>query len=116
MWNQPVFGYDSENIGESAEVYPGAAPGTVKIVKVRTRMRYISEMGPRWDALPFATNPGQEGDHTYEYQLEIDRHGEIIGGEWTGWDRPDFFWTQGAPELAGFFSGLKTIYAAATQG
>lgn len=114
VWNQPVFGFDSQVIGESSEIYPGAAPGTAKVVKMRTRMRFISEIGPRWDALPFATHPEQEGSHTYEYQLEVNSSGQIIGGEWTGWDRPDFFWTQSAPELTGYFEGLKAIYAAAT--
>jgi hypothetical protein len=27
-----------------------------------------------------------------QYRLEIDRYGNIIGGEWESEDRPDFIW------------------------
>ncbi len=115
IWNQPVFGFKTDVLGVSGEVYAGAAPGTVKIVSVRTMMRYIAEMGPRWDPLPFAAYPNQEGDRTYEYKLELNAADEIIGGEWTHDDHPDFVWTQRAPELTGFFNDLRRVYEQATQ-
>lgn len=115
VWNQPVFGYRSEARSESATVYAGAAPGTVKIVEMRTTMRYIGEMGPRWEPLPFTDYPYQEGTRTYDYALELDAQGRIIGGEWRSGDHPDFVWTQKAPAWSGYFKALQKIYAAATE-
>ena len=116
VWNQPVFGYKSELRGESVNVYPGAASGTVKIMTFRTRLRYISENGPHWDAFPFSAHPEQEGNRAYDYTIELNADGEIIGGEWISADHPDFLWTQSAPDLTdGYFRELADIYAASTQ-
>jgi hypothetical protein len=116
VWNQPVFGFDSTILSESESVYPSAAPGTVKIVSVRTKMRYITEVPPSWAPRRFADNPGEEGDKTYQYTIELNSAGEVIGGEWkTGGDHPDFIWTQKAPSLAGRWQDLLRVYEAATR-
>lgn len=114
VWNQPVYGFDSLKLGETSDVYPGAAPGTVKIVSVRTRLRYIREHGPSWDAQPFDDHPGIGATMTLEYRLEIDAQGDIVGGEWDSEDHPDFLWTQSPGAFTGFFAELATIYEAAT--
>lgn len=116
VWNQPVFGYRSTVLSESDDVYASAAPGTVRIVNMQTEMRYITEVGPRWEPLPFDDNPYQEDSRRYEYSLELNARGEIIGGEWRTEDHPDFFWTQGKPELTGYFQGVKQIYEASLRG
>lgn len=113
VWNQPVHGYRTQILGYSDNVYPGAAPGTVRIAQVRTQMSYILEYGPAWQALPYSSYPQQAGAKTYNYRLELDQSGAIIGGEWDQEDRPDFLWTQTKPEWTEFFEGLKAIYAAA---
>lgn len=115
VWNQPVFGYQTTVLGESGDVYPEAARGTERIVRVRTELRYIAELSPHWDPMPFAEFPGQVGRRTYEYTLELDGAGEILGGEWVSRDHPDFLWTQTPPQLTGFFAQLRRIYQAATN-
>lgn len=36
---------------------------------------------------------GVMGGDLYEYDLELDETGTVIGGEWLGWTHPDFIWT-----------------------
>lgn len=114
VWNQPVYGFTSEVRGESTVVPATAAPGTAKLVTVRTVMRYIAEAGPQWDAMPFDAFPAQSASRTFDYDLELDSNGTIIGGEWRTGARPDFMWTQAAPAWTGYFRQVKTIYEAAT--
>lgn len=113
IWNQPVYGFESKVISVSGDVYAGAAPGTVKIASVRTEMNYVSELGADWDPRPVAAFPSQLNRKTYEYMLELDADGAIIGGEWKTHGRPDFLWTQEAPLFTGYLAGVKELYEAA---
>ncbi len=89
VWNQPIYGYNTQYVGEQAPG-PRAAFGTVKEILVRTRMGYTQEMAP--SAQPYGE--GQEiRTKDYQYTLEINADGEVIGGEWMSEDRPDFLWT-----------------------
>lgn len=113
VWNHPVSGYRSV-ITPKAGVGPTAAPGTVKEVFVTTSMDYSVELLPGW--LP---NKGRESTFTrtrvYEYTLEIDANGEIIGGEWLGADRPDFLWNQQTVPFFGEFQKLEDLYKASIR-
>jgi hypothetical protein len=115
VWNQPVFGFKTRVISESASVYPGAAPGTVTIAHVESQMQYISEIGAHWDARPYDRYPNQASSRTYRYKLELNSDGEIIGGEWDDASHPNFLWAQDPPELTGYWQKLAEVYAAATQ-
>ena len=90
VWNQPIYGYQTRFVGEQAPG-PRAAAGTVKEILVQTRMAYTQELAP--SAVPF----GEDGQNIrvkdYQYSVEINSAGEIIGGEWISDDRPDFLWT-----------------------
>lgn len=115
VWNQPVYGFEAVVLDPSMALYPSAAQGTVRIVKMRTSLRYIQEMSPQWDPRPFSRYPEQGGERRYDYTLELNADGEIIGGEWVSADHPDFVWTQGAPRLTGYFEELEDLYEAATR-
>lgn len=115
VWNHPVFGFQTEALEESESIYEGAAPGTVKVIKVRTVMSYISEISPAWEAMPFADYPQQYASQTLLYHLELNSQGEIIGGAWISANRPDFLWVQEAPHLNGYFSELARIYQASIR-
>lgn len=81
VWNQPISGYKTEVVPESIDIYPDAAPGTAKIVRVRTRMDYVAEITP--NASPTVGTPLQRVEHPqYQYTLELNSAGEIIGGKW----------------------------------
>jgi hypothetical protein len=113
VWNHPISGFKSV-IRSKADIGPTAAPGTVKEVFVNTQMSYSVELMPQWK--PFA---GLEATftrtRTYEYTLEIDANGDIIGGEWLGTDRPDFLWNQQKRPFVGQYQKLEELYRASIK-
>lgn len=115
VWNFPVFGYASEILGETDQVYASAAPGTQRIVRVKSVVNYISGHGPSWDPVPYSISAPQNSQKTYLYNLELDADGKIIGGEWLQGQRPDFLWTQTPTNFDGTFSQVQEIYEASVQ-
>ncbi|MEE2742424.1 MAG: hypothetical protein VYD54_00865, partial [Bdellovibrionota bacterium] len=107
VWNQPVMGYVSQVLGEKQGATEGAAPGTVKEVTVKTWMQYVVEVRQSWER---ETNKEAYRIMTYDYRLEIDSEGKIIGGEWLTENRPDFIWKQETPKFSGYFKDLEKIY------
>jgi hypothetical protein len=117
VWNQPVSGYKTRFVSETTGHSRGAAPGTVREITVETEMFYGAELSPMWSAI----GPNLKSK-VYNYRLEINSSGEIIGGAWFSDDRPDFLWEMAKPELvdsaAGYskrvikWSYLKKIYEA----
>lgn len=108
VWNQPIHSYSTEIVKEEA-VTPGhRAFGIERRIHVKMRMTYGEELkfftpelastGARnfVSKLPVTMTPHQEFRHkNYEYVLELDGSGKIIGGEWISQTRPDFMWMYG---------------------
>src|SRR5690606_6240282 len=92
VWNQPVQGYETTIVGYTDNVYVNAAPGTVKIVTVRTNLSYAVESHPHWNPLGAIEPYPYIASSTLSYTLELDAIGNILGGEWLQGERPDFFW------------------------
>ena len=92
-----------ENDGASE----GAAPLTVKEIRVRTIMTYSVEVAP-------SRRPSGvvENSKIYEYTVELNAGGEVIGGHWLDGnsDRPDFVWRETMPAFQGYFKRLKKLY------
>jgi hypothetical protein len=109
VWNHPVYGYTSEIISQLDGASAGAAAGTVREVTIKTTMNYVSETGPNWEHGRI-----NERQREYNYRVEINQNGQIIGGEWLDSERPDFLWMQDAPQFANMggikFSTLGSIY------
>jgi hypothetical protein len=109
VWNHPFYGFSSTIVDENVEISEKAAAGTVKVVRIKTVVDYVVEIQPH--ATPIADQDvGQLQTKTYIYTLELNGGGDIIGGEWETSDRPDFIWSQTAPEFTGFFSKLGDLY------
>ena len=66
-----------------------------RLIHVKTTAQYISESDSETDGnLSSTINSYTKSDH-YEYVLELDTNGHIIGGEWVGDSKrnhPDFLW------------------------
>ncbi len=109
VWNHPVYGYESRVVSEVDGASPGAATGTVKEITLETVMQFISEAGSHWES-GITNTPSR----TYNYRIELNADGQIIGGAWLTEDRPDFIWKQDPPEFMDVgplrFSSLKTLY------
>jgi len=108
VWNQPVYGYESKVLSYSSARFD-SAPGTAQRVLVDTVMYYTDEIEPTWEAVG-GTSQFKEGKAEYRYWLELNAAGEIIGGDWESFDRPDFVWTRGKAEFSGYYTGLNQIY------
>lgn len=95
VWNHPITSYQSTVMGE---VPPDSqvAPGTTKVLKVKTEITYLDENGHDWHPV-IGTNKQAYKNLTYLYNLELNNQGEIIGGLWTSKLRPDFLWIMNRP-------------------
>ncbi len=123
VWNQPMGQYSTQVLSERPARGRG---GLARILTVRTRMTYGEELN-----LLEPSQRGDEGgflsmDHVtgtpanttlykdYEYTLELNGRGEIIGGTWLTTTRPDFIWAKAAATRfidGGYgLAGLNQIY------
>ncbi len=120
VWNQPIAGFSTKVLSESRGRSRGASFWTVREVTVETTIQYGAEISPEW-----ASVGSKMMTRTYNYRLEINRRGMIIGGAWLSEQRPDFLWTNSTPKFedgsnrrAGDkvikWSELSKIYEAAT--
>jgi len=109
VWNQPVFGYESQVIGQRPPSQ-GSAPGTVVESQISTTWYYGKERVPSWDPKPPIIRTLQN-----DYWLELDAKNNILGGSYIDWDRFDFIWNIQIADFSGYFSPLKTIYQSATK-
>jgi hypothetical protein len=108
VWNHPFTSYQSQITGQSgAKNY--SAFGTAKVIQVRTTLNYVDENGHDWQ--PVIDTPKQEYKSiTYDYELDIDSSGKIIGGEWRSKLRPDFLWLVSRPrQFEGSLSRLGEL-------
>ncbi len=111
VWNHPVLSYVSRVEGEdNSPKESETAPGTAKVIKVRTKVTYVDESETNtWEPIRGTANQSVV-TREYSYFLYLDVKNEIIGGEWTSSDRPDFLWTMGpAPKFLGLVEGLQNL-------
>ena len=111
VWNYPLHGYESSFVRTQGPT-AGAAPGTVQKAIVKTRIFHPALGRPF--TMAYADNASfyQEETRDYQYRLELNARGEIIGGAWEVDDYPDFIWIQEEASFAGEFLGLADIYKA----
>lgn len=105
VWNQPITNYSTEILREEPLDANDGANGVTKKLRVKTRMTYGEELKfytPELAAqgkqnfvskLPVTLTPHQEFRFKdYEYILELNARGTVVGGEWISSTRPDFMW------------------------
>ncbi|MDQ3231092.1 MAG: hypothetical protein M3Q07_04660 [Pseudobdellovibrionaceae bacterium] len=129
VWNQAAAEYSSRVIETftGAQISPDAAPGTVSEVRVLTQFKYTTEAPMQWgrggdgknlrDYHVEAGDLYQAGNRTvrrYEYRLELDSEGRIIGGSWISTARPDFVWAMDDFIFDERFSDINDIYFEST--
>jgi hypothetical protein len=105
VWNQPVVGYKAHVVGEASVDSDHRAQGINRRITVKLDMIYGEELkffSPQLAAeghqnfvskTPVTLTPHQKFlTKNYEYVLELNSAGNIIGGEWISETRPDFLW------------------------
>jgi hypothetical protein len=95
VWNHPVVGYSTQTRKISGPS-KNSATGTEQVISLRTKVTYVDENGPDWHPV-IGTSKQELKNITYDYEVEINSDGEIIGGEWLSKNRPDFLWLMTRP-------------------
>lgn len=111
VWNHAVNEYTTTVV--NANLPPDereSAPGTVRRVHVKTVMSFVMEIKKNnWEPV-LGTDDHVNDVRNYEYYLELNSAGEIIGGEWISHARPDFLWTMPkAREFGGYFTRMPEL-------
>ncbi len=122
-----VLGYSETAATYTAKITSGGSIPTTyvfndkaaKLFKVHTDVDYISESDASTDGNLTSTLDRYTHTDRYDYILEVDAAGKIIGGEWLGASKtahPDFVWlplAASATSVAGgkiTYANVKTIY------
>jgi hypothetical protein len=109
IWNQPVYGYESQVIGSAKTSTRQAS----RAVLVRTTIFYADELDQsQWEPVT-GTAAFKVGTLNTTYSLDLDSQGNIMGGEYQSSQRPDFVWkTTKKVVFDGYFDGLNRLYQA----
>ena len=127
VWNQPVVAYSSEVFEEMPVTAAEFKDGVAKKIRVKTEMTYGDELEffsheAEAEGIvgfvskdPVTGTPAQtNATKNYEYVLELDSFGNIVGGTWISETRPDMLWMKMKDNkfLNGRFplEGLNQIY------
>src|SRR5690606_15283867 len=90
-------------------VSQNAAPGTFKRIRVEAIVTYAAAIAPKFQSV-IGTENAEYAENTYEYLLDLNLEGKIIGGEWISDKRPDFVWIQGKSSFLKEWYALNDIY------
>ena len=127
VWNQPIVGFESTFHEEHPVTAQEFKNGIEKKIRVQTMMSYGDELEfftPELAAEGIVgfvskdpvtgTSSQTTSSRKYEYLLELDSFGKIVGGSWISEARPDMLWMKkkDAKFLNGRFplAGLNSIY------
>lgn len=108
VWNHVAVNYQTRYYAESVPTR-NSARGTLKRVQVETIVTYAAAIAPKFDPV-LGTAAAEYAQNTYEYFLDIDSAGKVIGGDWISENRPDFIWSQSKAEFINGWSSLAEIY------
>jgi hypothetical protein len=108
VWNHVAVSYSSTLLAQS-EPKAISARGTVLRQLVEMKVRYAGAISPK--PFPVIGTPAAEYmDSRYQYWLDLNKEGEVIGGEWQDGAQPDFLWIKGAAPFRGKWQKLNEIY------
>lgn len=92
VWNHAVIKYDT-SIVKAMPAKSNSPTGTVRRVQVKTILTFVFKIEENsWYPTNGTENHVNEVKN-YEYTLELDQQGNILGGDWISKARPDFLWT-----------------------
>jgi hypothetical protein len=115
VWNFPIYGFTSRELVRRGPS-PGSAPQAVSEVVVETEVEFIVELEtPNFD--PLADSRAVAAEKViYQYAVELDALGRVVGGSWLTEDRPDFLWIQERADFRGYYGGIESIYENSLRG
>jgi hypothetical protein len=110
VWNHIPYNYQSTVLYSNLRPRATSAPGTVRLMRIKTIVNYVWLLDKNsWNPV-LGTEDQKLKARTYEYYLDMDRNGVIIGGDWISTQRPDFLWlSRRASSFSGMFQQLPEL-------
>ncbi len=103
VWNHMAYDFTSRIVSSNLPRRSTSASGTVKVARVRTTVNYVWLLQRNtWEPV-LGTSAQRTNSRSYEYYLDLNAQGRIIGGDWISTQRPDFLWLE---RKVGVFGGL----------
>ncbi len=110
VWNHVMNGYQTTILNDQLRPSGNSAYGTVRRIRVKTAMSYVKEIKANSWVPTNGTAAHINGVRNYEYFLDIDAKGKIIGGNWISKTPPDFIWSMDkATTFTGKFARLAEL-------
>jgi hypothetical protein len=110
VWNHLAYNYNSVIRYRNLPPRSTSASGTVSVMRVRTTVHYVFLLlRNTWEPV-LGTSRQRTSSRIYEYYLDINSQGKIIGGDWITTQRPDFLWlSRKTSRFSGLFSRLAEL-------
>lgn len=110
VWNHIAYDYTSQIVSSNLRPRNTSAAGTAKVMRMRTSVEWVYSLARNsWDPV-LGTSAQNTLRRTYEYYLDLDRNGKIIGGDWISKTRPDFLWLERkVSSFGGIYSRLGEL-------
>lgn len=94
VWNHLAYDYRSTVVSANLPPRSTSASGTVKVARVKTTVHYVYLLARNtWEPV-LGTSRQRTISRSYDYYLDLNAAGRIIGGDWISTQRPDFLWLE----------------------
>lgn len=108
VWNHAPVSYESEII-ERFSLNEVSSNFAVQRVELKTKVVFTASIEPQKDPV-IGTELAEYDQREYRYYLDLNSQGEIVGGYWLSWARPDFVWHKEKEDFNENWSALNEIY------
>ena len=107
VWNHAPVSFKSEVVAKNT-VKNFTSQFAVASVEVKTTVKYAASIQPHQEPI-IGTPIAEYYERDYHYYLELNSQGEIVGGSWLSWQRPDFLWFKDKEEFVGYWEMLNIL-------
>lgn len=109
VWNHIAWDFSSTVVNSNLSPRSTSASGTVKVMRVRSVVKYIWLLTKNsWEPV-LGTSKQQTRTRTYEYYLDLNSQGRVIGGDWISSQRPDFLWLERRANFSASWSRMAEL-------
>lgn len=109
VWNHVAKGYSFDVYEEYDHDFEKPTPGTFKQYWVGMAVSYAGAIAPFFEPV-IGLPQGYYIENNYQYLIDVDKTGKIIGGHWISDLRPDFTWLKEKSSFSGYWAKIHEIY------
>lgn len=109
VWNHAPISYQSQIIDRfRLEKYEKNF--AIERVEVETTVLYTASIEPQKTSV-IGTQLAKYDERKYRYFLDLNPQGQIVGGSWLSWQRPDFVWFAPKEDFQGKWDKINELYS-----